>query len=191
MGNLILQISVTEEKNSIIFYDCTGPHSYDNKNGYGHPNPKIEDVVEAYLEVKRPGWVEGQEPIKIVLYPSVPNLTGFGFELTPSMLGSSNNDVESGQYKFKYVVVTVDKNGLRLTHTAYVTLFCMNAVTCCIDKRIKEIRAGGHNDPKQQLIIELSNLLEAVKYQIDCENFGIANEDVEYLKSQCKCCGCS
>lgn len=190
--SIVLQISVTEEKNSIIFYDCTGPFSFqDNKGGFGIPNQKITDVVDAYIEIKRPDWQEGQEPIKITVYPDLPNLTKSGYELTPSMLGSNNGEVESGQYKLKYVVITEDKNGGRLTHTAYVTLFCMNSVTCCIDKRMKEVRSGGYKDPRQQLIIELSNLLESVNYQVKCGNLGIANEDVEYLKSQCKCCGCS
>ena len=187
----ILSISVTEEKNSIIFYDCTGSYKYDNTNGYGIPNFKIEDAVEAYLEIKNPTWKEGQEPIKIDLFPNFPSIDKYGFELLPSKLGGTNNEVESGQYKFKYVVVMQDKLGIKHTFSAYVTLFCINSVTCCIDKRMKEVRSGGANDPKQQLIIELSTLLESTNYQVECENYETANEMVEYLKANCKCCGCS
>lgn len=187
----ILSISVTEEKKSIVFYDCTGSYRYDNLNGYGTPNFKVENAVEAYLEIKNPTWKEGQEPIKIDLFPDFPTVDKFGFELTPSKLGGTNNEVESGQYKIKYVVVMEDSKGSRFTFTAYVTLFCIKSVTCCIDKRVKEIRANGFNDPKQQLIIELSTLLESVNYQVECENYETANEMVEYLKTHCKCCGCS
>lgn len=187
---LQLSISAKEEKKSIFLFECTGSYSFDNKGGYGGLNPKVTDAVEAYVEVQTPSMNDGDELIKINLYPNFPTSTEVGFEILPTQLGMKN-EIESGRYKFKYTVVTQDKNGVKTTKTAYFVLFCMNSVTCCIDKRIKEIRAGGSNDPKQKLLIELSNLLESVKYQIDCGNLGTANEDVDYLKSQCKCCGCS
>lgn len=182
-------ISATEEKNSIIVYDCTGAFSYANKGGYGLPNAKLEDFFEAYFEVKPPSWKEGQDPIKVDVYPSFPSTDEFGFEVLPHMLNMK--EIESGEYKIKYITKYKDKKGATFTQSAMLTLFCMNSITCCIDKKQKQVRAGGFGDPRQKLIIELSNLLQSVNYQIDCGNYGIANEDLEYLKAQCNCCGCS
>lgn len=187
--SLQLKISATEQKNSIILYECTGNYSINNKGGYGLPNPKIEDVSEAYFEVKTPSFIDGGDPIVINAYPSFPTNEERGYEVLPQAFGMK--EIESGEYKIKYIVVYKDKNGSSFTKTAFYTLFCLNSVTCCVDKMVKGIRAGGFNDPKQQLTIELSNLLTSIKYQVDCGNTGIANSDLEYLKEQCKCCNCS
>lgn len=187
--SLSLNISASEEKNSLIIYDCTGNYSVDNKTGYGVPNLKIEDVMDAFFEIKGPNWQPGQDPIKITVYPDLPNKEGLGYEVLPSALGNPT-EIESGKYEIKYTVIFKDKKGTQITKTAFYTIVCIKSVTCCIDKRMKEVNRFGANDPKQQKIIELSNLLESVCYQIECGNFGTANQDIEYLKSQCKCCGC-
>lgn len=183
-----LSISATEEKNSIYLYDCTGNYNPATKNGYGIPNVKIEDVTEAFFEIKTPNFTTGDNPIIIDVFPDMPNKEGIPYEVLPYSLNMQ--EIESGEYKIKYTIVVKDKNGTH-TYTAFYALFCVKSVTCCIDKKAKEIRSGGSKDEKQKLIIELSNLLQSVKYQIDCGNYDTANEDTEYLKTQCKCCGCS
>lgn len=188
--SLQLQISAVEEGNSIIVYDCTGNYSHSNTGGYGGLNPKRDDVVEMYFDIKTPTWKEGQDPIRINVYPDLPNKEEFGYEILPSFL-QMGDEIESGQYIIKATLVTEDKNGSKTTKTAVMVLFCVKSITCCVDKKVKDVRAGQFNDPKQQLIIELSNLLESLNYQVKCGNYGIANKDLEYLKSHCKCCGCS
>ena len=115
--------------------------------------------------------------------------TLISFEILPSMLAME--EIESGEYKIKYITVYKDKKGGEYTKKATYSLFCTKSMICCVDKMVKNIRSGGFKDPKQQLIIELSNLLQGVLYQVECGNYGLANKDSEYIKAHCKCCGCN
>lgn len=186
---LELKISATEEKNSIYLYDCTGNYSFENKGGWGIQNSKIESVIEAFYEVRPPGLKKSDPPVLITVFPNIPNKEGNPYEVLPHVFGK--NEIESGEYKIKLTTVTEDKVNGKKTHTAFYSLFCLKSVTCCIDKKMMQVRSGGFKDEKQKLILELSSLLTAVTYQVDCGNYDTASEDTEYLKAQCSCCGCS
>lgn len=188
---LELSISATEEINSFIIHDCTGKYTPDNEGGYGLPNVRIEDATDAFFEIRTPSLKESDEAIKIVVYPDLPSLDVSAYEILPSMLNFTNDEIESGEYKIKYTVLTTDKLGVNRTNVAYLTKVFTKTIECCIDKMTaNKLTKGVFKDEKQKLVIELSNLLEDVKKQIDCELTKKANETIEYLKSQCKCCDC-
>lgn len=184
-----LNISIQEEKNSIIVNDCTGTFSIKNTGGYGTQNLRIEDITDAYIEVQPPSATE-KYPFKVVTFPEFPDKDFPAYEIMPNDVGAE--EIESGEWKFKMTVVFTDpKTGASSTKTAYATEVLTKNVECCIDKMTSgKLRINASNDPKQKLIIELSNLLEDVKKLIGCGQYGKANEVIEYLKSHCKCCGC-
>jgi len=188
---LILKISTSEQKNSFAVYECTGNYSSSNTGGYGAYNPKIKDVEDAFLEIYTPKnpFTPDATPYKIKVYPDMPNDKGFGYEITPSMI-NQQNEIESGKYTIRYTVVGKDKDGVSYTRTTMHTAVFINSISCCVDKKMKNVDKNAFKDEKQKKILELNNLLQSVQYQIDCELFDSAAEVIEYLKGQCKCCGC-
>ena len=182
-----LKISAEELNNSVIINDCTGTYGPNNKSGYGVYNDKIEDITDAFIEVQPPSSNEPY-PFKIKTHPDFPNKEGFSFELLPYQFNMKV--IESGEWKFKMTVVFVNKNGT-FTRTAFATEVFTADVECCIDKMTSgQLKPGALNDPKQRLIIELSNMLESMKKQIEQGLHGKANETIELLKGHCQCCGC-
>jgi len=185
--SLKLSISATELKSSFLINDCTGTYAFDNKCGFGIPNLRIEDIIESNLEIQPPSSAS-EYPISINVYPDFPNKEGDSYEVLPYMVGMQ--EIESGEWKFKLVVV-FNKGGVKTTKTAYLTKVFVKTVECCIDKLTSgKLKVNAINDDKQKLILELSNLLEDVNYQIECGLNETANKNIEYLKSHCQCCGC-
>lgn len=185
------KISTSELKNSFVVYDCTGKFSSSNQGGYDSQNPKIKDVEDACLNIFTPSNPYSQDatPFKIVVYPDLPNDKGFGFEVMPEMIGQKDS-VESGKYTIEYVVSGKDKNGISYTRKSTHVCVFVNSVICCIDKRGKHVDKNAFKDEKQKKTLELDNILQSVLYQIECELFDAASENIEYLKAQCECCGC-
>jgi hypothetical protein len=188
--SLSLKISTSEHKNSFVVFDCTGNFSSSNTGGYGVKNPKITNVEEAFLDIYTPKQpFPSGIPFRINVFPDMPNDTEFGYEINPSDIGQEN-EIESGKYTIVFTVKGVYKNGVSFSRsTTYTTVF-VNSITCCVDKEMKHVNKDAHKDEKQKKIIELNNLLQSVQNQIDCELFDTAAETIEYLKEQCKCCGC-
>jgi len=184
-----LKISADELSNSFIVNDCTGNYAHDNTGGYGPPvNYQIKDIKEAYLEFKFPSDTEYSH--KVITTPDFPNKDGFGIEILPYMVGLA--DIESGQCKIKFTVVFNTKTGSTETFSAYTTIVFVKNIECCIDKlTANRLNTGAFKDEQQKLILELSNLLEGVKYQIEDGLYDTADKTIDYLKSHCKCCGCN
>lgn len=184
-----LNISIQEERNSIIVNECTGFYSIKNIGGFGTINEKIEDITDAFIEIQPPS-ATSKYPFKVKTFPNFPNKELISYEILPVDVNAQ--EIESGEWKFKYTVEFTDpKTGKVTTRTAYEAAVLTKNVECCIDKMTSgKLRIDALNDPKQKLIIELSNMLEGVKQLIECGQYGKANETIEYLKSHCKCCGC-
>jgi hypothetical protein len=181
------KISVSEEKNSFNVFDCTGLFSSNNKGGYGVYNPQVKDTTEAFIEVSTPD--SGETKYKVDVYPYLPNTDKTGFEVVPLKVGYSDGVLQSGKYTIKFTVIGTYK-GKAFTYSVTHVVVFTRAVECCVDARMKELDKNVFKDDKQKKIIELSNLLENVCYQIDCGLYDLANETIEYLKLQCQCCGC-
>jgi hypothetical protein len=192
--SLILKISTSELKNSFVVYDCTGNYSSDNQGGYGVYNPKIKDVEDAFLEIYTPAipYSATAAPYKIKVYSDMPNDKEFGFEIFPEMIGqhAANSGIESGKYTIRYTVSGKDKNGVSYTKSVMMSFVFIKNVSCCIDKLGKKVGKDAFKDDKQKKIIELENLLQSAQYHIDCDLLDSANDIIEYLKGQCKCCCC-
>lgn len=186
---LNLKITATEQKNSFIVYDCTGNYNGENKGGWGIPNQRIEDVEDAYLEIYPPNHPEGAEPIKIVTYPDFPNTEVLGFEILPYMVGMTS-EIKSGEYKIRLVVSGTDKKGVAFKKSTILSVVFTRSVECCVDHLLKRVGPDAFKSEAQKKIIELSNLLESVKYNVDCGLNTKANDIIQYLAAQCECCGC-
>lgn len=177
--NFTPKIQVTEEKSSFIVKDCA---SYDIK-GF-----TINDIADAYLEIQPPSATE-KYPFKITTYPDFPNNEGIDFEVLPTEFGMT--ELESGEWKIKSSVVFNTATGGKVTKTALCSVIFIKTVECCIDKRIPELSSGLLTNEKQKFIIELSNLLEGAKRSIRRGLTEEATKTIDYLKANCKCCGCS
>ena len=76
----------------ITVKDITG--IYDpatNPGGYGAPNETIGEVTAAVLRVLYPGAIVEKV---IDVYPTLPNITNTGFDITPALLGMSGDVLE-------------------------------------------------------------------------------------------------
>lgn len=186
-----MKISVTETLEAIIFEDCTGTYSGDNKGGYGIPNLDLANMTDSYIEVQSPSSTE-KYPFKIQTFPNYPAKDAFAYEILPYMIGQSNNEFESGEWKFRQTVVFTAKNGKVDTKTALVTQILTKAVECCIYKATQGKLTDGEifTDPKKKLVIELSNLLQSALRNKNCGNTEEAKKTIDYLKAHCNCCGC-
>jgi hypothetical protein len=187
--SLVIKLSAEEAKNSFVIYDCTGKYSSSNEGGYDYKNPRVSDIQEAYLEIKSPS---SKTPVIVNVLNKLPNENGDGFEIMPYMvsLGQAVPEIESGKWEIKAIFKGVDKKGADFVATGYLTKVFVNSITCCIDRHMKIVGKDAFKDEKQKKVLELSNLLETVNYQINCELYNEANTVIEYLKAQCKCCGC-
>lgn len=182
------KISVKEKSNSILITDCTGTFNPSNKGGYGTQNFTKSQITDAFIEVQKPSHTE-EYPVKINTYPNFPKSVD-EFEILPYMI-DGDTEIESGKWKFKQTVIFTDSKGKKTTSTAYEVVVFTKNVACCIDKMTAgKLKYDGLNDKKQILIRELSNLLEDVEKQIKCGLYDKANDTINYLKSQCECCGC-
>jgi len=187
--SLKLAISIEELQNSFVIKDCTGKFSFENKTGYGVPNYKYEDINDAFIEIYSPSC--NGVAIKINTLPDFPNKDEFDYEILPYMVGSKHNEIESGLWKVRQTVIFNKKDGSLDKQTTLGIIVMKNSIECCIDKlTANKLTHDVFKDDKQKLIIELSNLLEDVKLQIERGLNDLANTTIEYLKSHCKCCGC-
>ena len=187
--SLRTRISIKENSNSITVFDCTGNYSADNKEGYGIPNYKISDVKEAILSIQSPSDTKAY-PHEIDVTGDLPNIDQLGLEILPSQVGQSNDEIESGQWKFTLKVSINTKNGTVKTFTAYATEILIKSIECCVDKNTAKLDHNAFSDPRQKKTIELSTLLQDVKYQIESGRYDHASKTIEYLKFNCKCSGC-
>lgn len=184
--SLSINISASEEKNSLNVFDCTGLYSPNNKGGYGVYNPQIKDVETAVLEITK---ASTGEKFTVDVFPYLPTTTDVGFEVLPHQLGSSNGEIESDVYSIK-MTVTGTYKGKSFSYFGIIKKVLTKSVECCVDKWTKLIDKNVFKDDKQKKAIELNNLLESLCYQIDCELYDEASKTIEYLKVQCQCCGC-
>lgn len=205
--SLQLSISAVEETESFIVNDCTGLFSSDNKTGFGGPNPRYEDITAAVLEITPPfdatpflDISDANPPapdagtftaptFTINVFPDFPNEEQNGYEVLPYMVGQSDF-IESGKWKIKLIVEGVDKNKKSFKKSAITEVVFTKAVTCCIDKLTPNVNKNALKDKKQQVIIELNNLLESTGYAVEKELLDQADGIIKLLKAQCKCCAC-
>lgn len=182
-----VKISAEEKDSLILIKDCTGSFSPSNTGGYGTQTFTKDQVTDSFLEIEPPSSKEPY-PFKIQTYPGFPNSLN-ELKVYPSSIGAE--EIESGKWKFKLTVVFTDKKGKETTVTANEVKVFIKNVSCCIDKMTaNKLKPNALSDPKQRLVFELSNMLEGVKRQMKCGLYDKANETIEYLKSQCECCGC-
>lgn len=186
-----MKISVTETLEALFLQDCTGLFSGENKGGYGIPNERLEDMTDSYIDVQPPSATT-KYPFRINTFKDgYPAKDAFGYEILPYMVGSTNNEFESGEWKFKQTVVFT-KGTKVTTKTAYLSEILIKSIECCVDKATKGKLQGGDifSDPKKKLVIELSNLLEDSLRNKKCGQTESAKKTIDLLKEHCNCCGC-
>ena len=188
---LQLKISAEEQKNSFYLYDCTGRYRFDNLNGWGVPNLDKKQVTNSYIEVTPPNPNKTLPPTFTVdLTGSFPNEENIPIEILPYQIGQANNVLTSGRYKIKWVIEGVDKKGQKVSYSTILDKIFINNVSCCVDKLQKTINKDAHKDPRQQVAIELNNLLESAYYAIETELNEQAVEIIDLLNAQCVCIDC-
>jgi hypothetical protein len=188
MGSLNIQIKTEEELSSFLVYECTGKYSSENTGGFGGSNHRANQITKSTLYIKGPNDDDYKHVIDVT--GTLPNNNNIAYQVLPTQIGQQD-ELESGQYKFKLEHVIKTTDGPEVTETGYgVDVFIKNIV-CCIDK-LGPIDAGkdAFKDLKQKKILELNNLIESVNYQIEKGLYDAANKTIDYLKSQCKCNGC-
>lgn len=185
---LVAKIKVEEQDRSMLVYDCTGKYSPDNKGGFSGPNPTIERVKSAYLHICPPGQAEYIHKLDVSAF--LPNKDGIPMEVYPSQVGQSGPSFESGKYKFKYEITVSPQSGPDQTTNAYFTSVFTSQVECCVDEQAPSIDINKMKDPRQQKIVELSNLLESTMVLIDNGDYDKADKNIKYIKSYCNCPNC-
>ncbi len=187
------KISVIEEKNSLIVYDCVGAYKYDNLTGYGKPNDiEVKNITSTIFYVTTPNLPKGSEPYKVDVSGNWPVSTDLqlGMEILPYQIGEKNNELTSGQYTIKAEISGTDRQGNAFKKTDIFAIICKKQIECCVDKAMKHVNTNAFKDAKQKATIELNNLLESVNYAIDCGLTNEAIEKIELINAQCGCCGC-
>jgi len=185
---LFLKIEVEEYENSFGITDCTGVYSGSNTGGYGSINPRVDQVIESFIEVE-PSGSKTPYPYKIFTTAKLPNTDSVSVEIFPSQIGMGDT-LKSGKVKFKYTVITEDSAGKQKTHEAYAVAVFVNNITCCIDKLSPILDGNAFKDERQKEAIKLSNMLENVERLIGCGNYDSADKMISYMNAQCKCQGC-
>lgn len=188
--SLALKITAEEEKNSFIVYDCTKIYRFDNLCGWNAPNPDVKKITKSTILIWPPNFSRENTPYEIDVTGKFPNDGFLGIEILPYQIGQANNQLDSGEYRIKLEITGLDKKGIEYNTSATINRVFVNNVTCCIDKQQKYVNKDAHKDKKQQVIIELNELLESANYAIKCELYEQASEIIELLKTQCVCNGC-
>jgi len=142
----VLRFNIEFGKESLVVYDTACIYdSCSNETGYGTPNFPASAATAATLTVTIPGVVT---PVVINVFPTLPNETGIGYEITYAMLGISEAPV--GEWDFTY---TVNFPSGPITKSCMFLNTC--AVDCCIAERVKKIdvNCGGIFDKNTNRMI--------------------------------------
>lgn len=185
--SLNLKISVTEENNSFVVYDCTGLFSASNNpGGWGSQTFKLSDLTAATLEITPPNALA---PISINVYPDFPNGNSkIGYEILPYVVNMK--EIESGLWNIKLTVSGTTSLGVQFTRVAFCSEIFMESVFCCVDKWQKDLTTECFRSERQKQIILMNNLVESVKYNCECGLNNKASTIIEFLKGNCICVGC-
>ena len=164
-----------------------------NPGGYGFPNPEIAEVTEAKLDVYFPG---SSTPMSFDLFPTFPNTTGIGFDVTPSILGISK--LIDGPYKFVYTI-----NGDQIVADIVVpfvasvncTVVNLCNAECCVNKAVAQIphlRCNCKaNEHKIELFTLADVLLDAAERAACCGSMGEFDRILKDLMSICQETNCN
>lgn len=188
---LVLKLSTGFSNNckTIVIYDETGDSDAGSWGVGG--NPAISTVLTATLGVRLP---DGTVIAPISVYPTLPNVTGLGFNLTNVLMGlQATTLIQSGAYVFDYVVTGDD--GSPYTYSTSVTKFLACAECCCRDKYAAKVSACGGNcgDVSYEQYSQLWDDIELMQNAASCGHINEANEFL--LKVQLVCaqidCNCT
>lgn len=184
-----IQLNTEELENSFLLFDCTGKYSADNRDGYGTPNYRIEDISAYTVDIEPPS-ATAPYPFTIDVLDSIPNDDNTGLEIQPGQVGQTGDNIESGLWKFRANVTFNIRNNGQKTVTSYHSNVFIKNIECCVDSKSQTLTGNIFNDFRQKKIGELELLLLGVRRAIKCGLYDKANKTIEYMKAQCKCQGC-
>lgn len=179
MANFKLRHNVEFGSSSLVHYDttCTFDSTY-NEGGYGGPNFIPSAATAARVEITPPGATSA---ITVDVFPSLPNDSGDGLEITLTDLGLT--EIAVGEWKVKYVVTFVTGD------IEEVECYFLNTepVECCLSKK------AASTDPLCDLdgFLKLANLERMLESAVanHCKgNYSKAEEIALYVNKQCNCC---
>ena len=182
----VLRFNIEYGKDSLVVYDTACIYdSCSNETGYGAPNFAASAATSATLTITIPGVVT---PVIVNVYPTLPNETGVGFEITYASLGIL--DAPVGEWDFEY---TVTFPGSKLTKSCMFLNTC--AVDCCLAERIKKIdvKCGGIYD---KLTNRMVLMMEGALANHACCLYDQADEIIKEVYTLCTgsdceaTCGC-
>ena len=150
----VLRFNIEFGKEALVVYDTACIYdSCSNETGYGTPNYSASSATSATLTITVPGITT---PIVVSVFPTLPNETGVGLEITYASLGLA--EVPVGEWDFTYIV---NFPGDTLSKSCMFLNTC--AVDCCIAERVKKIdvKCGGIYDKfTNRMILMLQGALD-------------------------------
>ena len=174
------RINVAFGGSSLVVYDttCSFDSGY-NEGGYNVANASPVDAASATIDITAPGEVT---PITIDVYPSLPNATGIGFEITLADLAPLAS-IGYGEWIFKYTITFND--GTVFTKQCYF----LNTipVQCCIDGKMNAIDPICEPD-KFAKLADLQTMLQSAVSAHCVGKYTKAQEILNYVNEQCNCC---
>jgi hypothetical protein len=176
------KVSITEDSEGFIAYDCTGTHSSSNTGGFGIKNPAIGDFDKATLLATTP---DGLTTYEINMTGDMPRTDGVGYLVRSFMVGGV---VIPGVWTFQYIL----EIGGKQYKSAKTQKLLSRLAECCVEKlRNKvDIKLLLQGDEYQRKIALLSAAMEMTKIAGDCGRFKEAQKSIETIYAQCKCDCC-
>ena len=177
---LELRINAEFGADSFVVYDTTGTFdSGYNAGGYGTPNKFPQNATGAELQVTPP---DETTPISITaIYPTLPNLTGAGYEVTATALGL--DELVPGVWTISLTVTFSD--GTESTVECKFANLC--SVESCLTNREKQIDETC-NTLYDDETFRLRMLIEGAKANMCAGQYDKANSLIQYVAEKCDCC---
>jgi hypothetical protein len=184
MATFKLQVSVKEDKDCIVVYDCTGK----DETGWGIPNITLANVTSAQFEIYKPNTTS---PLIIPVFPDFPtDDTTLGYELLTAKLQCAV--IESGVWKIGYRIAGEDNNGRPFEKYAETKEVFIKSAQCCVDKlnatTINTPSTQMFKDEKKKAAAELNALMQQACWAKSCGKFEAAKDILKYINLQCECC---
>ncbi len=188
------QFIIKEYSDEIRITDITGIyHSVNNPTGWGGANPGISSVTSIELEVIRPdstGQLSTDDTFLTLLdpTPTLPNVTGDVFTISPSDLGV--DDFKDGKYRFKFTISGTSGSAyeyiFQKEKVFYNELFC-----CAVKEQAKaKLESCGCAECRDKLF-NVNLLMLGLDGVIASDKAGKSNQALSILLDTQKLCdGC-
>jgi hypothetical protein len=177
-------IKIADNGKSFIFNEETGVYlqSY-NENGWGSPNPELNQATSSVLTVYLPDtqtYYFGSTGVPINIYPAFPDvLPEKKFNVLSTDLGVGDVVLRDGIYKFDLTTVA---GGNTYNATAYYfNTFNLEVQKCRLAAVLTKVCCN-FNDPKMALYLDLLKAEELICDLMDMEEYESAAELYQSVK---------